>query len=35
MLGNAFTVPVVGRVWLALLRTVGLVNPTWLDVWAH
>ena len=25
MLGNAFTVPVVGRVCLALLRTVGLV----------
>ena len=33
MLGNAFTVPVVGRVCLALLRPVGLVDPTWPDVW--
>ena len=35
MLGNAFTVPVVGRVCLALLRTVGTVDPTWPDVWAR
>ena len=35
MLGNAFTVPVVGRVCLALLRTVGIVDPTWPDVWAR
>ena len=35
MLGTAFTVPVVGRVCLALLRTVGLVDPTWPDVWAQ
>ena len=33
VLGNALTVPAVGRVCLALLRTVGLVDPTWLDVW--
>ena len=35
MRGNAFTVPVVGRVCLALLRTVGIVDPTWPDVWAR
>ena len=35
MLGNAFTVPIVGRVCLALLRTVGIVDPTWPDVWAR
>ena len=35
MLANTFTVPVVGRVCLALLRTVGLVDPTWPDVWAR
>ena len=33
MLGNAFTVPVVGRVCLAPLRAVGLVDPTRPDVW--
>ena len=33
MLGNATSVSVIGRVALALLRTVGLVDPRFPDVW--
>ena len=33
MLGNAFTVSVVGRVSLALLQCVGIVDNTTRDVW--
>ncbi len=34
MLGNAFTVSVVGRVALALLKTTGVVRSDHVDVWA-
>ena len=34
MLGNAFTVSVIGRVILRLLQTVGLLSPNVQDVWS-
>ncbi len=33
MLGNAFTISIVGRVALALLRTVGVAGDTHRDIW--
>ena len=34
MLGNAFTVSVVGRIALSLLRTIGIAGPEVKDPWA-
>ena len=34
MIGNSFTVGVVGRVALRLLRTIGKLPVAWPDVWA-
>ncbi len=33
MIGNAFSVSVIGRVALALLRATGVVDNTCRDVW--
>ena len=35
MLGNAFTVSVVGRVALRLLRAIGIAGPEVRDPWAE
>ena len=35
MLGNSFTVSVVGRIALRLLRTIGIAGPEVRDPWAE
>eukprot|EP00975_Prorocentrum_lima_P038418 8075831-Prorocentrum_lima.AAC.1 len=34
MVGNSFTVGVIGRVALLLLKTIGKLPSAWPDVWA-
>ena len=34
MIGNSFTVGVIGRITLRLLKTIGKLPSTWRDAWA-